>query len=1289
MSTPRQSPRTHHLADALRGLRRHTERLALVLDGNITMRVWQPTLDRFRSQVEAMFEDVTVAELRPDDPRPPSPAPPAGRPLLVLTDAKHTYWQTHEAAALLRVWGDTAPVAIVNPYPQTHWYRTNLPATLLGLAAPTALAPNSTLRTRAEGRPRTAREKLGPGSVPIPLLELHSRWLSWWERLLQGTGTSWLDATVFLTTPDDETGTGRRIPRAWPPEDERLTPRDRVFNFRRSASAEAFRLATYAAAAPLDLSALRALQAGLMPDSLPLHLAEIVTSPLLINPGAAGDGTTTPELKFHDGVREALLACGTRDDSARVMEMLSVYYGEHRPAVQALFRGLESPDEVPDTPVTEETLPFAAVQVAVLRALAGPYASRARRLDQAIAEHRPAKADMTANPADPAGEPIDFVAGSEHTMSTPSSGGLPPRPAGSHLSDPRTFSAGVPSAMSFEAMRTGREATAHDTIWGNVPPRNGDFTGREELLIALDERLRSEGVTAVLPQALHGLGGVGKSQIAIEYAYRYGPRYDVVWWIPAEQPAQILRAMIELGGQLGLDIEKKTANTAVPAVREALQAGIPYQNWLLIFDNAETLDTVQPYLPTSGTGKVLITSRNASWSDLAQPLEIDVFSREESVALLRKRNPQLSIDEADRLAEVLDDLPLAVGQASAWRATTDTPIEDYLHLLSEKRAALAEQAAAEGYEIAVAAAWTVALDRLGVENPGALQLLQVCSFFAPEPIARELLIGPRNPQISPHLDETLQDPNKLNRAIRDLQRYGLARIDHRERQTLQLHRLVKTVVVSQLSKEDRKFLEHGAHVLLAGGNPGNPSDATQWPRYHALLPHVVASNAMECEDAWARQLVLDVIEFYYYWGDNVSCRDLARNVVEDWRARLGPNDRQTLKAARWLGFVQRMLGEFAEAATINADCLARLRERFGPSDEESLDAMNMVAADLRAAGDFASARALDEESFARCQAAFGPDDPATLISAHSLGVSMRLTGEFQAALELDWKTYQRRVEVLGANHPLALLTLNGWTLDLRERGAYIQAHQEQEWAYERFQRVLGEDHLYTLSAARNLAVARRRAGEHERGRKLAEDTLNRLRQRFEALQPDTIAAALNLAVDFRENDELDRSRELSERTFHEYEITLGPEHPYTLYARTNLAIVLRLLGQAQTAHDHNTSVFHLLGQLLGRDHVLTLTCATNLASDMAALGDHQSAHDLDADTLERTRVQLGAEHPSTLACALNLAFDRMALGRVDEGERLFVDVMTAYRRVLGDEHPVIVAAEARVRANCDVDPMPL
>lgn len=1271
--------------------------VALVIDESPSMAVWDPTVAAFRRLLEhhGAFRNVREFRLLPDHGTPtavrirgPGTGPrdpaelidPTGRQLiLILTDGLDMAWRGRPVAALLRLWGASGPTAIVNPYPQSRWGRGHLMPRRLRLRSPRAAAPNGQLATRIPDEwldPFAPPPRHGTTTTTVPVLELSARWLWWWANLVASPPAGWIDATALIADPtagpeppDDEDP-----PDGDPPGTD--LARELVLRFRASASPLAFQLATYFAAAPLDLPFLRTLQGLVLPESLPVHLAEVLTSDLVRPPGTTT--TANPMWEFADGVREALLAASTREQSARVVRAVGDHYGERNPVAAALHRALDAPDHEPDSPVSPETLHLVRIELAVLRALSGPYAERAARLSRSIDALARRRADS------PPLELVDDENG--ETMPAPweaHEDGRPPAPPS--LSD--SGSDPQHPSLAGDLLLDDRVGGARPVVWGNVPPRNQFFTGRQEILHQMEQRLRTEKLTAVLPQALHGMGGVGKSQVAIEFAYRHRTEYDVVWWIPSEQIAQILSALIDLGQRLGLDAGLE-ANTAVPAVLEALRTGVPYENWLLVFDNAENLDAVSEYLPQSGPGRVLVTSRNAEWSRVAETLEVDVFTRQESIGLLRRRDPDVTEDDANQLAEALGDLPLAVEQASTWRATTGMTVPDYLRLLRQKRAELLDLAPAPGYELPVAAAWNVALDRLGVENPAALQLLQVLAFFAPEPIARDLLTGPRYEPIADELDEALQNPSRLGKAIRDIQRYGLARVDHRT-STVQLHRLVNVVLSARMTPQQRVDMEHGAHVLLAGGNPGSPDNPRQWARYQELVPHVIQSKAVTCADAWARELVLDIIEFHYYWGDFSGCRDLSQQVVDSWRTQIGSDDPQTLRAAKWLGFVSIMTGAFGQAAATNADCLERLERTVGPEDEETLDAMILVAIDKRAAGEFGQALDLDEEAFRRSRRALGEDEPTTLRAAHNLAISLRLNGEFRKALSLDTQTYHRRVAVYGDQHALTLLTLNGLTLDQRECGAYLEAHALQERLYDRYQSVLGADHPNCVLAARNLAVVRRRAGLHDSARKLAEDTVNRLRRRFGATHHETIAASLNLAVDLRVAEEFDRARALAEETLEHYHNSLGPEHPYALYARTNLAIVLRLVGDTTTALQQDTYAYERLTDKLGPDHVITLTCAINLASDLAELGEHQRAYTLDAETLERSRATLGLMHPTTLACGLNLALDLETLGRPAEAAALHRDVLDRFAKVFGGTHPASVAAAQRLRANCDADPMPL
>jgi hypothetical protein len=1282
--------------------------LTLVVDEGPSMPAWRRTVARFTSLLGQLgaFRDVRLRYLDllatdGSDPEPPrvilrGPHPgsavgdpaellgsPGQRIVLVLTDGLGIAWRTGAAQRVLATWGQNAPVAVIHLLPQQAWHHTSVCPNRVRLRAPEASAPNRRYMIEPPATRAGVLDALPEdwtAALPIPVLELDKHWLTWWARLVTGHVTDWQDSWVLLA--------GASAPEAAEPQGLAPTGREQVHKFRANASPTAVRLAMHLAAMPLEPGLIELLQRTLLPESRPLDLAEILASGLIYPvKDSSGDvryaRAHQVRLEFIDGAREALLAGAVRADTARAFAAAGDYYGDRTTATRAMRTALISPDEAPDPPVNPETLRFVRVELAVMRALSGPYLSRARRLGAKVAElnqiitprlesdgtdiqmHDDGIADpglTNTATADPNLESTDFA--------PVSSGGL----GGTSLamaalqSGPRDFQAFTPP------------------VW-NVPPKNPNFTGREDLLAELHERLRGTSTAAVTPNTLHGMGGVGKSQIAIEYVYRHIDDYDIIWWIPAEQQSQILASLAELAQSLKLDVGTE-ANTAVPAVREALRSGKPYKNWLLVFDNAEDIATVRGYFPTGGSGKVLVTSRNLEWSSVADTLSVDVFRRDESKALLQRRNADLSDTEADHLAEALGDLPLAIEQAASWRAATGMAVDEYLSLIEQKRLELLDESTSPDYSLSVAAAWNVSLDRLEENNKAALQLLQVCAFMAPEPIPRSLFRGARNVQLTPELDELLTDPIKLGRAIRDLSKYALARIDHRNN-TLQLHRLVQAALIGRIPPELQQERRHNAHVLLANANPNSPGASDQWPHYQALLPHVNVSGAIECDDPWVRQLLAGMIRFLYFWGDHESCLALAKDVTDRWRARFGDEDTETLSLRKFYAFIARVMGGYGVAAEVDAEVVSIYERIANEDDEGTLDAILQVSSDMRANGDYTAARDNDQLVLSRAQRAFGDDDPATLAAAHNLGVSLRLVGDFKTALKLDQDTWQRRAIILGEDDAATLSTLNGIALDQREAGDYIGARDLQEETYARTVHIFRVSNPITIAAARNLAVCRRRAGDAFGARTLSEETLARFQRRYGDAYPATLATATNFAVDLRQTEDLRASRDLDQRTAGQYAQVLGDQHPYTLLVRSNLAITLRLLGEVDSAYRLNVVTLSNLRERLGDAHPITLACAANLGSDYFALQNFEEALRQDAGTLEKLREVFGDDHPTTLACALNVAMDYRAAGRGTEGDALRAETTTRLRRVLGASHPAAVAAAKGSRADIDTAPMPM
>jgi hypothetical protein len=842
---------------------------------------------------------------------------------------------------------------------------------------------------------------------------------------------------------------------------------------------------------------------------------------------------------------------------------------------------------------------------------------------------------------------------------------------------------------------TGQRSQARETaapvVWGGVPPRNPNFTGREELLNELHRSLVPGQTAAVVPQALQGMGGVGKSHLAIEYAYLHQPDFDVIWWVPAEHDVQIKASLVELGERLNLGVGTE-ANVAVRIVLDALRGNTRWRvppNWLLIFDNAESLEIVRPHLPTGGPGRILVTSRNHDWASYTRGLEVDVFRREESKQLLRRRGPELTDEEADRLAEWLGDLPLAIEQAAAYRAVTGTPALEYLDLLRDKQDELLNLPNPTDYPKPVGAAWNLSLEQLRERNPAALRMLQLAAMLAPDPIPRSLFVNGCGLSITPDLDPALRDHLRLNEAIRQISRYSLARIDHRTN-SLQMHRLVRRVLVNMMDDLDKQTMTHGAHMLLAASDPNAPVEPEQWPRYAALYPHMVATDAIKCNDPGVRELVYNMAVYLYWWGDHQAARQLSQEIFDAWREELGEENRETLRIGHWLGLMLRSNGHHLEAAELNNTLVEISRRVLGDDHEGTIEILNNVAGDMCVRGKFASALDLARSVHATAVLALGPDEPVTLNSARILGMSLCLAGEFAEALKLDTATWRQTVEVYGADDVRSLTSEVAIALESRELGDFRCPGDPFEDIVARFANVYGQRHPLTLQATRLLAEMRRRIGDRAGALEAAKQAVAGLTAHYGEHHSEAIAANLCLSIAHRRASNLDDAQRIGDEAVACYRELLGDTHPHTLAAMVNQAVLLRLSGDPGAARAVSEASVAGLRDGVGAEHPSTLAASIGLANDLFVLGDFAQALALNTATRNACRRVLGADHPTTSVCAANLALDLVVTGSVDEGQRLRAEAVGTLAGRLWQDHPMVVELTTTDRrADWDIDPLPL
>jgi tetratricopeptide (TPR) repeat protein len=831
-------------------------------------------------------------------------------------------------------------------------------------------------------------------------------------------------------------------------------------------------------------------------------------------------------------------------------------------------------------------------------------------------------------------------------------------------------------------------------IWGDVPSRNKNFTGRE----AVFERLRSapsSNVTAVLPSdplptALRGLGGVGKTAIAIEYAHRYRSDYDVVWWVPADQMPMVRSSLAALAGRLGLE-GAMTAGIegAAVAALDALRRGQPYERWLLVFDNADQPEELREYIP-AGPGDVLITSRNPAWQATTTAVQVDVFARKESVQFLGIRTEeQVTGAEADLLADKLGDLPLALDQAAAMLYETGMPVDEYATLLDEQIVKVMAEGRSAEYPMSVTAAWSLSVENVQRLLPQAEELLRCCAYFGPEPIPRDVFR--RGTQATgTRVNELMSDAILLSRAIRELGRFALVTISGR---TISVHRLVQALLRGELDERQQEAYRHDVHAILAAAAPSDPADDRQWERFRELLPHVTseATGLAHCEDKRVRAFALNMLRYLYFTDDLTSCEFLTRRFIDQWTAVSGPDDPAVLAARRHYGDVLRQLGRYPEAYETVQSALSVAREALGERDRLTLSLANGFAADMRARGDFQSALEINEETARLSEEAYGLDAPQTMRALSNLAMDYGLNSDYRRAMELSQQAFQLMSEASEGVSPTNVL-ISWYTLAwaVRLEGRYIEARDVGQDAYDYGQERLGPDHFATLRTAIGLSAALRHlASERMKSLDIARDVFEVFSKRRGETHPDTMAAAVNLSNTLRVNGMVDEALELAVATASRYPRSYGNEHPYTYGCSSDVGLLLRVTGSPDAARQTNELALAGLNSRLGRDHFFGLAVEVNLASDLAALGQASKARALGEDTLARTIKRLGRDHPLALGCAANLSLDLRTSGGDAEGDALLAETLQRYEASLGLAHPDAVAAAAKTRLDFDFDPIPI
>jgi tetratricopeptide (TPR) repeat protein len=793
------------------------------------------------------------------------------------------------------------------------------------------------------------------------------------------------------------------------------------------------------------------------------------------------------------------------------------------------------------------------------------------------------------------------------------------------------------------------------------------------------------------------MSGVGKTQLAAEYAHRFASDYDLVWWVPAHTRAAMREGLAALAPALGLDTGSEYGER-IRALLEALRIGQPHSRWLVIFDGADDPVAVADALP-SGSGHVLITTRNRDWgSHNAELLDIPVYSREESIAFVRRRATRLGWREGHLLAEALDDLPLLLDQTAGWLGQSAMPVEEYVALVrrsvSDSEGVLQTS---PSYPEAFPKAWDILLNTLRENMQEAVDLLRLCVFFAPGPVPLRLLREMGTGRLPERLTWLMNDTLKWNRALKILIQYSVVRIEYQQSisddagtgiETVQMHRMVHGFVRDTMSDREQRTLSRVVQESLAAADPGRPSDSRFWPRYAELVPHLESSGALDSEDPQIQRFILNCLRYLYLRGEYRTGLELSEKVDLAWRTLLGDDHAKVLTAGHHRANMLRMLGRYREAERISRAALERLRAERDENDFDLFKAMSGLAANLMALARYDEARELLEEVWERYRALLGDEEPRTLSARNNLNVVLRLLGHYDEALEGDRWTLELLERVLRVKHPRTLASALGYAWGLRLLGRYTEATSRQDLGVRLHLQVLGRNHPQTLVAQHNLALCLRRQGTDLQA---AEALLRTCVERSERVRgadnPDTLRVSCDYASFLREygNDLAEAHRRAADVAAR-YTAVLGADHPFTIGAWGNVALALRATGEREEAYQVGERAYQGMREAVGDNHPWTIGCALNAAGCRNIVGHLQEAAELSRETLDRARRALGNQHPLTLSCEVGLASDLRALGQREEADKLERDALQQLSQTLGGQHHHTVSARTRARPFWDFEP---
>ena len=661
-------------------------------------------------------------------------------------------------------------------------------------------------------------------------------------------------------------------------------------------------------------------------------------------------------------------------------------------------------------------------------------------------------------------------------------------------------------------------------VWTVPFQRNPFFTGRAEMLASLHDFLQAQQKAFISqPAAISGLGGIGKTQTAIEYAYRYAHEYQYVFWVQSDTRDTLTSDYVTLARLLNLPEQNEQDQTViVEAVKHWLSQ---HTSWLLIYDNADNLPLLDDFVPARPRGHLLITTRTRLTGARAARVEMENMTEEEGTRLLLTRIGMLAPDAplatvpapllslATTLVNELDGLPLALDQAGAYIEETGCGLPRYLDLYRTQRHTLLARRSKQPttHPEPVATTWSLSFECIEQTNPAAAELLRCCAFLHPDAIPEELFTQGAA-HFSPLLQQVASNPVPFDEAISDLLNYSLLR-RLPDTGDLSIHRLVQAVLKDGMDEAAQQRWTEG--ILRAVDRLFLFREAAPWPISQRYLPHaMLCAEAIERWHLFSLEAIHLLNNVAFYLTDRAQYQEAERlyqRALTICERLLGPEHPHTTAIFNNLGLLYWNQGKYEEAESLYQRALTIKERVLGPEHSSIAGTLNNLANLYGRQGKYEQAEPLYQRALAIYERVLGPEHPDIASIFNNLGILYKNQGKYEQAEPLHQRALVIRERVLGPEHPDVADTLQSLGILYRNQGKYEQAEPLHQRALKIYEQVLGPEHPHTAGILNNLGALYYNQGKYEEAEPLYQRALA-IRERVLGLEhPDTTLTLNNLA----------------------------------------------------------------------------------------------------------------------------------------------------------------------------------